>query len=631
MSLLPRMLTALTHWTALLLVLLLGTAGCERVSAALSRAPIPDLGPRIPITVKMELDPSLTNARLQYIDACNAPHEVHLGPQLEAVLLQAAHQTFNRVEFAGPGAGSKSDAVIQVALQQSGLEIKTDNVYDRLPAEMTLEAIATFRDLQGKLIQERPLVASRRERLLLEPTQKRCELASMDAFVHDSAVSLAIQFIREARALLEPAAETGQLPQAPVASPPVAARPAPQAPPSLSFKATLLDDNNNLVLEGGERVRVRVDIVNTATTPASGASARLGGSPGLLSQFPATSMPLGVLQPGETKSVEFIATVPPSLQAQRAELVVSLTDEAGLAVGGAQTLAAAVRQGAAGSSLRAAGKLAPPSSNDVDQVPKGPAGFRQPNTHVIAVGIGAYRNSPNAARKYAAKDAELVAAYLQSLGGVPADNVRVLQDRKAFRPDIEEALLDWLPPRISADSIVIVYFAGEAVVAASGDTYLVPYEGVSGSVTKLYSLKELQSGLAKLRPRLALLIFDGSVSRLGGGGRAGAKGPQWDGGGGNIVRLIGTSGIQPVLEPEQLKHGLYTYYLLRGLRGEADANRDGEVSLRELSTFLTESVPASASNDFNKEQHPLVLPPLSRAGKLAGLTLTKVSRSASDR
>lgn len=617
---------------ALLLVLMvLGAAGCGKISAALSRASIPDLGPRIPITVKMELDPSLTNARLQYIDACNAPREVRVGHELEAVLLQAAHQTFNKVEFAGAGAAEKSDVVVQIVLQQSGLEIKTDNIYDRLPAELTLEAVATFRDPAGKLIQERPLVASRHERLLLEPTQHRCEFGSMDAFVHDAAVSLSIQFIREARALLEPATEMAQGAQAS----PSPTRSAFQPPPSLTFKATILDDNNNLVLESGERVRVRVDVVNTGTSPARGASATLSGSPGLLSQFPATSLPIGALQPGESKSIDFSATVPPSLPAQRAELVVSLTDEAGVALPGAQTLVAAVRHGGAGPAARPSRPAAPPSpaaaSNDVDQIPKGSGGFRQPNTHVIAVGIGSYRNSPNAARKYAAKDAELVAGYLQSLGGVPAENVRLLQDRKALRPDIEETLLDWLPPRVTADSVVILYFAGDAMVSASGETYLVPYEGAGGSVARLYPLKDLQTALGKLRPRLALIIFDGSVSRLGGSAKAGSKGPQWDGGSGNIVRLIGTTGLQSGLEPEALRHGLYTYYLLRGLRGEADANHDGEVSLRELSTFLAESVPASASNDFNKEQYPLVLPPLSRAGKLAGLTLTKVSSSASDR
>ncbi len=612
MSLLPELKT----FTAVLLVLALATTGCEKAASLVSRTPIPDMGPRLPVSVKLELDPALTTARVQYTDACNAPREARIGGELEATMLQAAHQTFEKVEFAGGPTVAKTDMVIHISLVQVGMEVKTDNVYDRLPAELTLEATAAFKDAQGKLIQERPIVGSRKERLLLEPTQHRCEFGSMDAFVHDSAVTLAIHFIREARALLEPMAETGQLPQAAAAAPP--------APSGLSFKATILDDNNNQVLETGERVRVRVDVVNAGASPAKGASATLGGSSTLLSQFPATNLALGVLQPGESTSVEFSATVPASLPAQRAELVVSLTGETGATLAAAQTLTASVRQGS-GASLRAAGRPRGGASNDVDQVPQGTAGYRQPNMHVIAIGIGAYRNSPNAARRYAAKDAQLVASYLQALGGVPAENVRVLQDRKAYRPDIEETLLDWLPPRMTSDSIVILYFAGEAVVSPSGETYLVPYEGTAASMTKLYPLKALQADLAKLKPRLALMIFDGSVSRLGGSGKGGAKGPQWDGGGGNLIRLIGTSGLQAGLEPDELRHGLYTYYLLRGLRGEADANGDGEVSLRELSTYLTESVPASASNDYNKEQQPLTLPPLSRAGKLAALTLTKVS------
>lgn len=588
-----------------------------------ARPTIPNLGPPIPFTVNMEFDPSLTDAKTQYLDSCNHPQELRVGAVLEDTLVQAATQTFKSVSFAGTGpADAKPDVEVRITLLEPRLNIQTENLYDRQPAELSLDAVAAFRDSSGKLLLEQPIQVSHRQRLFVEPTQKRCAYSTIDVFLHDATVILSSKFIREARALLDPgsqaAAATGQAP-APQTGQAAAQRPA------LSFKATILDENGNLVLESGERVRLRVDLVNAGTQPVQGVSVTLGGTPAVVTQFPATTLPIGVLQPGESRSVEFSATLPQSLQAQRAELLVSIAEASGIGAPAAQTIVVAMRPGGgvgAGSDL--AGRF-----DDVDQVPAASAGFQRPQASLIAVGIGAYRDQQNHARKYAARDAELVAAYFQAVGGVPTANVRVLQDRKALRPDIEEALLDWLPPRVNAESVVIVYFAGQAMVAPSGETYLVPYEGAKSSVSRLYPLKDLQSTLAKLKARLTLLIFDGSVSRVGGNARSKVKAPQWDvggggaGGGGTIVRLIGATGLHRGLESDKLRHGLFTYYLLRGLRGEADANHDGEVTLGELTAFLGETVPAAARSDFSQERRPLIFPPMTSTSKLAGLILTK--------
>ncbi len=618
----------------LALLLTLSSAGCEKVSSFVGRSQIPNLGPPIPVTARIELDPSLTKAMLQYTNACNSPQQLHVGDELESTLLQAAHQTFKAIYIGNKvPAGAKPDVDILIALQQSGLQIQTDGIYDRLPADLTLEAVVLFKDPSGKLLLEQPIAISRKEKLILEPTQHRCQYVTTDAMLHDAAVSLSVQFIRHARALLDPdsqlaAAEAQGQPMAQPAVP--ATPPAPTAAPigagpALSFKATVLDENGNLVLEGGERVKVRIDLVNTGKAAARDVSVTLSGTPAIISQFPATTMPAGSLQPGESRSVEFSTTLPLAVQAQQANVQVSVAEASGAGIPAAQTLVLAMRQGGGGGLAPA--KPAPRlyQFDNVDQVPGAPVGFQRPQVHLLAVGIGSYRDQQIPARKYAARDAELVAAYFQALGGVPASNVRLLQDRKALRPDIEEALLDWLPPRVAADSVVILYFSGQALVTPSGETYLVPYEGSASSTSRLYPLKDLQDALAKLKIRQSLLIFDGAVSRLGKDGKGKPAGPQWGGGGGNLVELIGTSGLRSGLEPEQVRHGLFTYFLLSGMKGEADANRDGEVTLGELTAFLTQAVPDAARSQFSQDQRPLVVPPLSSAGRAASLTLSKTS------
>jgi len=600
----------------LVALLLTGSLGCETIKAAYTRQALPDLGPPIPLSVLLGLDPSVAKAQALYTDDCGHPGiPLRIGPELEDALVEAAQQTFKAVSIEGEGPSDfKPDVTVRIRLLEPQLTIDLDAMYDRAPAELRLDAVAEFRDSSGKLLGERPLQVTRQQRLQIELTQHRCAYV-IGPFAQDTVVALATKFMHEARALLAPDTLTAAAGQTPSSQ---TDQPSAKGPAALSFKATILDENNNLVLESGERVKVRVDLANSGGGPVQGVSVNLTGTPLLVSQFPSTTLPVGTLQPGESRSVEFSATLPQAVPAQRGELVVTITAASGAVVPAAQTLVAAMRP-----EVGAAGRSAAARYDDVDRVPAASPGFQRPKTHLLTVGISSYRDQEIPVRKFATLDAEMVAAYFQSLGGVPPANVRLLQDQKALRPDIEEVLLDWLPPRVTAESVVIVYFAGQAMVAPSGETYLVPYEGRWSSASRLYPLKDLQAALARLKTQLTLFIFDGSVSTLGGDTRSRSKAPQWDMGGGSVVRLIGTTGLRNGLESEKLRHGLFTYYLLRGLKGEADTNHDGAVTLGELTVFLGQAVPAAARSDFRQEQHPLILPPLNPASKLASLTLTK--------
>jgi hypothetical protein len=336
-------------------------------------------------------------------------------------------------------------------------------------------------------------------------------------------------------------------------------------------------------------------------------------------------LPVGTLQPGESRTLEFSGTVPPAVQPQRVDLVVAVTEPSASGSPPAQSLAAMVRPSAEIKERTSPSGVSFNNIN-VDRVPEAVPGFERPQTYVISVGISTHRDQQSLVRKYAAMDAELVAAYFRALGGVPASNVRVLQDWKALRPDIEETILDWLPTHVTLDSSVIVYFAGQAKVSPSGEIFLVPYEG-GQSTSRLYPVKDMLASLARLKARQILLIFDGSVSKLG-ETRGKSKDPQWGPNGASIVRLIGTTGFQASLESEKLHHSLFTYYLLRGLRGEADDNRDKIITLGELTVFLGRAVPDAARQAFNQDQRPLVIPSIQPGSKLATVTLTKLAPAA---
>jgi len=611
--------SAISLQCAILLSLLLTVgvlSGCEKLASPFQRTLLPDMGPRLANSVKLTFDPSFTNLKMQYIDGCNSPHELNVGEEVESIMIDAASQNFTAVTVTGGvPAQIPPDKEIVVTLQRSGLKLWADNVYDRVPADITLETLLTFKDTTGKELGRQTVSIVHNQRLILEPSNRRCEYGNVREFVHDAGVALSTQFIRTARTQL---AATGSFAPAPLegapAQPvlPMAAMQAKGTLSALSFKATVLDENSNLVFEGGERIRVRIDLVNGGEQDLLGVTATLTGTASLLAQFPTNSLAIGRLQPGQSRSIEFAATLPQSVQQQKAEIRVAVSDSGANTQPPVQTLALSIHP----SSIK---------TDDVDQIPAVTTGFQQPHTYVISIGIGSYRDQQIPSRKFASSDAAIVSSYLQSLGGVPASNIRLLQDWKALRSDIDEALLDWLPPHMNRNAVVIVYFAGLASVSSTGETFLVPYDGAATTTSRSYPLKNLEAALARLKAKQTVFLFDGVVSRMGPDNKTTALLPQWNPAGSSTLHIIGLSGIGQGLEDDQHRHGLFTYYLLRALRGEADTNRDGDVTLGETVAYLSQKVRWASKTYMSQEQRPFVVPAISPIDPSAALILTKVT------
>jgi hypothetical protein len=55
------------------------------------------------------------------------------------------------------------------------------------------------------------------------------------------------------------------------------------------------------------------------------------------------------------------------------------------------------------------------------------------------------------------------------------------------------------------------------------------------------------------------------------------------------------------------KHGLYTYYFLKGLQGEADDDKDGIITGGELHDYLDDEVEYMARRLYMREQHPQIM------------------------
>jgi hypothetical protein len=561
----------------------------------------------LPYAVKLEISPSIKELIIRYNDSCGRIMEIPLGPRVEEGLIEGAYRTFKAVVYEGGGSKDATpDHVLRVDLVTWSFNLNKEYLYDRAPANLQLSAMARVYDMKGVLLRESEIRVVRQERLRLEQLAKNCDYM-IDPFIQDAVVDFASKVSLDARLAFGRQDTPSPAAQKPSAS---------STPSSLRFKAMLLDENSNLILESGEHIRVRVDVVNTGINPIQNASASLTGTPSIVGQFPATTLPIPPLQPGETKSLEFVATLPPTVQSQKAELHIAVTESSGgTTKAPSQTLSLTIQPTGV-------------KTDDVDQIPPPVSGFQRPDTYLVSIGISSYRDPQVLPRKHASLDAELVANYFQSLGGVPPSNVRLLQDGKALRPDIDETLLDWLPPHMTKDAVVIVYFAGQAMVTPGGDVFLVPYDGSSTATTRLYPLRDLESAFARLKAKQTIFLFDGMVSKLHSDPKAKSVAPRWELSRGNTIRLIGSEGFSKGLEDDSHRHGLFTYYLLRGLRGDADTNRDGAVTLGEVAGYVRQKVAWAAKSQFNAEQRPQILPILKPGDNAASLVLSKLASLA---
>ena len=65
------------------------------------------------------------------------------------------------------------------------------------------------------------------------------------------------------------------------------------------------------------------------------------------------------------------------------------------------------------------------------------------------------------------------------------------------------------------------------------------------------------------------------------------------------VILTASKGSEVSEERENLGHGVFTYYLLEGLKGKADLDGDGVITVDEIYTYVSKKVPEVTGQNQN--------------------------------
>jgi tetratricopeptide (TPR) repeat protein/uncharacterized caspase-like protein len=224
-----------------------------------------------------------------------------------------------------------------------------------------------------------------------------------------------------------------------------------------------------------------------------------------------------------------------------------------------------------------------------------------PRSYALVIGVASYKNLPSTAQlEYPNRDAEDVYTTLISAEGgqFPAENVHKLINEKATIANVRQELEVWLPSVTKDDDRVLIYFAGHGFVSG-GKGYLAPYDvDIHNINATAYPMDALGADIgSKIKGKWKVLITDACHS--------GAITPQADSSSDRATLNSTLLDLQKSLfsltasrDREQSfesanwggGHGIFTYYVIKGLEGEADTNGDGVVSADELAEYVHTNV-----------------------------------------
>ena len=219
--------------------------------------------------------------------------------------------------------------------------------------------------------------------------------------------------------------------------------------------------------------------------------------------------------------------------------------------------------------------------------------------HAVIIGVNDYLDDAIPDLRMAEADARAVHAVLTdpSIGGVPREQATLLLGKSATTREVKRAVnrMKTLPAR----STVFIYFSGHGMTE-SGDGYWLTQDAEANDLAaSAVSDTDLRKFLGDIRAERLLVMIDACyASATVNGTRDAAKGlhdvlGKFTGKGHAVLSAAGNG--EEALEANDLRHSVFTYYLLEGLRGKADDNRDGVVVLPELTDYLDQHVSDEAA------------------------------------
>lgn len=254
---------------------------------------------------------------------------------------------------------------------------------------------------------------------------------------------------------------------------------------------------------------------------------------------------------------------------------------------------------------------------DVDiNIPKGRTS--RPNAVAVVIGNKNYNAQDIPAVEFAHRDAEIMKRYLVDALGYREVNIiyeldagkSVFERVFGIASDHRGQLYNYIK---EGESDVFVFYSGHgAPHVESGKTFFVPVDADPQTIhLNGYSVETMYTNLGKLPAKSVTVSVDACFSGFSERG--------------SLIQNISPAMLvveNPVMTRDnmwvfsaaqnnqvsswyaEMKHGLFTYFFLKGLQGSADSNNDRKITTGEMKSYLSENVPHLARRLNSREQHP---------------------------
>lgn len=213
----------------------------------------------------------------------------------------------------------------------------------------------------------------------------------------------------------------------------------------------------------------------------------------------------------------------------------------------------------------------------------------------LVVGVASYDHMP--VLRYTDDDAYRFYAFLKSIegGALPDDQVRVLIDEDATRDNVLGTMKEMFG-QAGPNDLVIFYFSGHGL---NGSFLPFDFDGFNNKIGH----EEIAAIFNKTKAKYKLCIADACHS----GGilavRSGETEPVLTQYYSMLAKSVsGTALImsskaeETSLESAGLRQGVFSHFLIRGLKGEADKDHDKAVTVEELYNYIFENVRTYTGN-----------------------------------
>jgi hypothetical protein len=233
----------------------------------------------------------------------------------------------------------------------------------------------------------------------------------------------------------------------------------------------------------------------------------------------------------------------------------------------------------------------------------------------IIMGVSDYQNDQIDDLNFAAADAQSFYDFIRSPegGNLPADHIKLLLNRDATRENILRDM-EWITSKAFENDVVYIYMAMHGMVGEEGELYFVAHNSDPGNLLATGVKKSDLENLLQRRMKSNKVAWFADACHSGSLGedtqvsmrasRASATNrllTEISKARNGLAMFMSATAAEFSQEGTKWGggHGVFTHFLLQGLRGQADRNKDNFVSVPELYDYVSRQVSEATEGKQN--------------------------------